>query len=98
MRVRTRKAVLAAQAIMLGGLIAVGLMGCAAPAPIVQTRIQVERVTVPASLLSCTPEPAIDNITLQSQVADYIVRLQEAGADCRATVAAIAQIEAAPAP
>jgi hypothetical protein len=83
-------------------LIALVLAGCAAPvpAPIIQTRIQVERVTLPAGLLTCQAEPALGTWTTQAQVADYVVRLHEAWQDCHQTVASIAQIEntAPPAP
>jgi hypothetical protein len=75
------------------------LTGCAAtPAPVVETRIQVERVTVPPGLLTCMARPAVGTWTLQSQVADYIVRLDEAYHDCADDVAAIAQLEAQPLP
>lgn len=77
------------------------LAGCAAPAPQPQviTKIEVERVTLPAGLLSCTPEPSPGPAwTRQSQVADYVVRLDEAAQDCRNTVSSIATIEKAGAP
>jgi hypothetical protein len=83
----------------LAGLVL--LSGCAAaPAPQVETRIQVERVTLPAGLLACESEPSLGDWTMQSGVADYVVRLHEAYADCSNTVSAIAQIEtsAPPAP
>jgi len=84
---------------MLAGLLL--LSGCAAaPAPQVETRIQMERVTLPVGLLSCASEPALNDWTMQSGVADYVVRLHEAYADCSNTVSAIAHIEtsAPPAP
>ena len=79
----------------LSGLALLALAGCAVPpGPVMQTRIQVERVTLPAGLLTCASEPALNAWTMQSDVADYIVRLHEAWADCHADVGAIAQIEA----
>ncbi|MFP5250229.1 MAG: hypothetical protein ACLGP3_10430 [Acidobacteriota bacterium] len=71
------------------------LGGCAAPAaaPEVLTRVQVQRVTLPAGLLHCEDEPRVTGYALQSQVADYIVRLHEAYEDCHDDVAAIAQTE-----
>jgi hypothetical protein len=95
MKIKPRIAVLTVQGLVLAGLLALTLCGCAAPppAPPELTRIQVERVTLPPGLLTCMPEPAAGNFTLQSQVADYLVQLQEAGADCRDTVAEIATIE-----
>lgn len=104
MKTRSRRAIVMVQGIMLAGLVAVALSGCSTPAPvpapIIETRIQVERVTIPAALLTCEAEPALGPWNLQSQVADYIVRLHEAWADCSNTVASIAQVEssAPPAP
>lgn len=100
MKTRSRKAIALVQGMMLAGLVAVALSGCAtpAPAPIVETRIQVERVTVPAGLLTCEAEPVLGPWNLQSQVADYIVRLHEAWADCSDTVASIKQVESSAPP
>ena len=93
---KSRALVLAAALLPLAAAL-LPLAGCAAPAPVL-TRVQMVRVTVPAGLLSCEEEPAIGTMTMQSQVADYLVQLREAGADCRADVAAIAKIEATPGP
>ena len=82
------------QLVVLAGLIALTLSGCAgAPPPLVQTRIQVDRVSLPAGLLSCEGSPALGDWSQQSAVADYIVRLHEAWADYSQDVAAIAHIE-----
>lgn len=72
------------------------LVGCAS-APTVVTQVQVQRVTLPAGLLSCSGEPVITGYAMQSQVADYIARLHEAWADCHEDVASIARIENTPA-
>ena len=70
------------------------LSACAGTAPpVVETRVQVERVTLPSGLLSCSPAPALGDWSMQSGVARYIVRLNEAYIDCRDTVGAIAGIE-----
>lgn len=84
--------------LMVAGLAALLILsGCAsAPPPQVVTRTEVVRVPLPAGLLRCQGEPAVGAITMQSQVADYIVRLHEAWADCHDDVAAIAQIENTP--
>jgi hypothetical protein len=79
---------------IISGAFAV-LAGCAAaPKPVVLTQIKIERVTVPAALLTCAAQPAPGNITLQSQLADYIIDLAAAGADCRDDVAAISRLQA----
>jgi len=84
----------------LGCALLIGLLlaGCAAPppAPLVMTKTVVERVTLPPGLLTCEPEPVVGPIKTQADVADYLVRLEEAGADCRDTVYSIRQIEDAP--
>jgi hypothetical protein len=98
MKIKRRATVLTLQGLALAGLLALTLCGCAAPAPAPPelTRIQLERVTLPPGLLTCMAEPPASDFTLQSQVADYLVQLQEAGADCRDTVNEIATIETQP--
>lgn len=64
------------------------LTGCAGePVP------TVIRDPVPASLLTCRPEPSppspSDNDTA---LGDYIVALADAGADCRANLAGVAAV------
>ena len=57
--------------------------GCApAPPPVV----------VPASLLSCAPEPAVPQSPDDTALARLIVDLAEAGADCRARLAAVRMV------
>ncbi len=74
------------------------LTGCGVPAPVpvMMTEQQVERVALPQGLLQCQGEPKVTGWAIQSQVADYIVRLREAYQDCHNDVAAIAQIENSP--
>jgi hypothetical protein len=63
------------------------LAGCATkPVP---TRIVTVTPEIPPDLLACAPAPAVPTVTSQSQVADYIVNLWQAGQDCRAHVQAI---------
>lgn len=61
-----------------------------------QTQLQIERVEIPAALLTCqpSPEPPIEPFT-QADVAGYIVDLHSAGADCRERLATIAALQAA---
>jgi hypothetical protein len=95
-----RKALIVVQLVLLAVLVILGLAGCAAPAPpaaVVETRYQVVRVTLPPGLLKCADAPPVPQApTLQSEVAGYMVRLWEAGQDCRDDVASIATIENAP--
>lgn len=73
------------------------LAGCATapPPPIVQTRIEVQRITIPPALLSCPPAPPVPvNATLQSQVADWIARFDIADAACREDLTQIGALQA----
>jgi hypothetical protein len=70
------------------------LTGCAHQPP-AEPQIQVveRRIEVPKSLLSCDPEPRTTAAwKTQKAVASYMIRLAEAGADCRGKVAAISKI------
>ena len=47
---------------------------------------------VPASLLSCAPEPAVPASPDDTALARLIIDLAEAGADCRARLAAVRMV------
>jgi hypothetical protein len=67
------------------------VVGCAVEAPPeVLTRLQVERITVPAALLSLPNEPAVPQSRMQSAAADYILRLKFNDDECHHDVASIA--------
>ncbi len=67
------------------------LAACAsAPAPDVLTKLQVERVTVPGSLLTVAAEPTVPRSRMQSAAADYIVHLKINDDECHLDVGAIA--------
>ena len=76
---------------MKGGVLlaALALAGCATAPPVTLTRTVVVREKVPVALLTCAGAPAVPVATLQSQVADYVIRLHAAWLDCSDTVAAI---------
>ncbi len=84
----------------IGALALLGLAllsGCASapPPPIVETRIQVERITIPPALLTCLPAPAPPaGAALQSAVADWIARFWIADASCRSDLTEIAALQA----
>lgn len=65
------------------------LAGCTTTPPVTLTRTVVVREKVPPALLACAGAPAVPDATLQSQVADYVIRLHAAWLDCSQTVAAI---------
>lgn len=71
--------------------VAVILPGCQTTK--VVTKIEYQRVEVPESLLKCLPEPEAKAAwTKQRQVALYLVRLSDAGEDCRLKLAAMKRI------
>lgn len=47
---------------------------------------------IPSSLLSCADRPAAGSLDRQSDVARWVVELDQAGEDCRGKVAAVRQI------
>jgi hypothetical protein len=70
------------------------LAGCARTSePKVVTKIETRTIEVPPSLLKCMPEPqAREAWTSQRQVALYLVRLSEAGQDCRLKLEAVRKL------
>ncbi len=73
-------------------LLLLALASCATAPPV--TRIVTVTPVIPASLLHCAPAPEVPLASSQAVVARYIVALWQAGQDCRAHVAAIAQVAA----
>lgn len=58
------------------------------------TEVRVERIEIPAVLLTCAPTPAVPpKPRTQGDVARYLVELWEAGEDCRARVEAIRELQ-----
>lgn len=75
----------------LGVVAMLCLAACtSSPAAMVLTKTEVERVTVPAALLSVDAEPALPRSRMQSAAADYIVHLKFNDDTCHSDVAAIA--------
>ncbi len=67
------------------------LAACArSPAPTVVTRSEIERVTVPAALLTVAAPPPVPAGRMQSTAADYLVRLKINDDECHLDVGAIA--------
>ena len=59
-----------------------------------QTQVRIERLAIPAELLTCQPAPEPPDVPYtQADVAIYIVDLHSAGADCRERLARIAQLQ-----
>lgn len=64
--------------------------GSAPSLPALLTRVQVERVTVPAPLLTCAQEPQVPSGRISHEdVAVYLLALAEAGDDCRGKLTAV---------
>jgi hypothetical protein len=75
----------------LGVVAMLCLAACAsAPAAMVLTKVQVERISVPAALLTVDAEPSLPGGRMQSAAADYIVQLKFNDDECHSDVAAIA--------
>lgn len=71
--------------------VAVILPGCQTTKTV--TKIEYQKLEVPESLLKCLPEPEAKTAwTKQRQVALYLVKLSEAGEDCRLKLAAVKKI------
>lgn len=71
------------------------LTGCQTPRTrdVVVPRIEERRIEIPDSLLSCMPEPiASRGWATQRDVALFMVRLAEAGEDCRTKLAAVRRL------
>ncbi len=74
-----------------GALLMLSLAACATEAkPQILNKLQIERVTVPAALLTVPDEPAVPAQRMQSAAADYIVHLKINDDECHLDVAAIA--------
>lgn len=61
------------------------ISGCAHKSePQVVTKVETRQIEVPDALLSCMPEPEAREVwNSQKQVALYLIRVSEAGEDCR---------------
>lgn len=68
------------------------LMACAAPEPRLVVQSRVERLEIPPVLLTCleSPEPPAGNS--QRDAAEFMVRLWDAGEDCRSKLDAIRRL------
>ncbi len=71
------------------------LTACAAPPPPAPPVVRVERLAVPAGLLTCAghPEPPVPPVR-DADVARYIQALAMAGDDCRDRLARVAEVVA----
>jgi hypothetical protein len=74
--------------ILAAAVAAAVLTGCAATTD-PEVRVVEVRPEVPASLLSCQPEPEPPESGTQRDVARFVLDLAEAGADCRGKLNAV---------
>lgn len=71
------------------------LAGCQTPRERIVERVVPQRIEIPESLLKCAPEPVIRQaLRTQREVALFVNRLAEAGADCRAKLEAVRKLAA----
>lgn len=70
------------------------LSGCAhKPESAVVTKVETRQLHVPEELLMCMPEPAAVEVwRTQKQVALFLIRLSEAGEDCRVKLDGVRQL------
>ncbi len=71
--------------IIVAGAAILLISGCAhRDAPQIVTKVEVRQIAVPDALLTCMPEPEAREVwNSQKQVALYLIRVSEAGEDCR---------------
>ncbi|ARQ56866.1 hypothetical protein Kim5_CH00758 [Rhizobium sp. Kim5] len=72
---------------------AIALSACTTTKTVPVVEIRERRVEVPKSLLTCSSEPVAGNVWVtQRDIARYLVRLAEAGEDCRLKLAAVRRL------
>lgn len=69
------------------------LQSCATTAPKTVVQVVERKVEIPKSLLTCSPEPVAGSVWVRERdVAKYLVRLAEAGQDCRVKLDAVRRL------
>lgn len=69
------------------------LSGCTTTRTVPVVEVRERRVEVPKSLLTCSVEPVAGSVWVtQRDVARYLVKLAEAGEDCRLKLAAVRRL------
>ncbi|WP_037068508.1 Rz1-like lysis system protein LysC [Allorhizobium undicola] len=69
------------------------LAACQTTEPKVITQVQVHRIEVPKSLLTCSSEPVYGNVSVTvKDLMKFADQLAKAGADCRSKLDAVKRI------
>ncbi|MCZ7890416.1 hypothetical protein O9X99_01880 [Agrobacterium salinitolerans] len=69
------------------------LTACQTTEPKVITQVQVQRIEVPRSLLTCSAEPVYGSVTVSvKDLMKFADQLAKAGADCRSKLDAVKRI------
>ncbi len=69
------------------------LAACQTTEPKVITQVQVQRIEVPKSLLTCSSEPVYGSVTVTvKDLMKFADQLAKAGADCRSKLDAVKRI------
>lgn len=69
------------------------LTGCQTTKPVVITEVQVQRIEVPAGLLTCSAEPVYGKVSVTAKdLMKYVDQMAKAGADCRLKLEAVRRI------
>lgn len=69
----------------VAGAAILSISGCAhKPTPQIITKVETRQMAVPDALLTCMPDPKAREVwKSQKEVALYLIRISEAGEDCR---------------
>jgi len=71
----------------------VALTGCQTTKPMVITQVQIQKIEVPKSLLSCSSEPVYGSVSVSvKDLMKFTDQLAKAGADCRSKLDAVKKI------
>jgi len=69
------------------------LAGCQTTKPAIITQVVERQIEVPKSLLTCSKEPVAGTVWVtQKDIGKFMIRLAEAGEDCRTKLAAVARL------
>lgn len=79
--------------VIISLIAATTLSACTTTKTVPVVEIRERRVEVPKSLLTCSSEPVAGSVwATQRDIARYLVKLAEAGEDCRIKLAAVRRL------
>jgi len=79
--------------IIISVIASIALSACTTTKTVPVVEVRERRVEVPKSLLTCSSEPVAGSLWVtQRDIARYLVKLAEAGEDCRLKLAAVRRL------